>query len=87
MANLNRFNIVMRSDSDVWELEDSPNGKYIKFDDIKDYLPSASHNTTNGKIKPCSNKECDLYNSTDSEGLNCTGFFTHSIKECENYSA
>ena len=36
MKNLNRFNIVMRSDSDVYELEDSPTGKYVKVSDVEE---------------------------------------------------
>lgn len=33
----------MRSDSDVWEIEDSPDGQFVKFDDIKEFLKTA-HN-------------------------------------------
>jgi hypothetical protein len=33
----------MRSDSDVWEIEDSPQGQFVKFDDVMEFLkPTAN---------------------------------------------
>ena len=40
MSNLKRYDLVLCSDSDVWEVMDSPAGRYVKFDDIKDLRSS-----------------------------------------------
>lgn len=37
---------------DFIEIED-PKGEWVKFDDIKDFLPSTSNNTQSEEIKPC----------------------------------
>jgi len=46
MANLKRYDVVEYDEETMntcWEVE-SEDGEYVKFDDIKEYLPSASHN-------------------------------------------
>lgn len=48
---------------------------------------SASDNTTNGKIKPCSNKECGYYDIADREGCNCAAFHPERVEYCHNYRA
>jgi hypothetical protein len=49
MANLKRYDILLCSDSDTFEEVDTPTGKYVKFADIKEFLPT----THNKQSAPC----------------------------------
>jgi hypothetical protein len=53
MSNLTRYNVVMRSDSAFWEIEDSPQGQFVKFDDIMEFLKPTT-NTGSPKLATCS---------------------------------
>lgn len=48
MANLKRYDYEC-VDWDRHEMVKCDDGEYVKFDDIKEYLPSASHNTSSPK--------------------------------------
>jgi hypothetical protein len=56
--------------------------------DTKVGTPSASHNRTQAKIKPCQNKECKMYSFVD-DGTNCAYFKWSEIVEgqCNDYRA
>jgi len=45
MANLKRYSIVMRSDSDVYEIEDSPTGEWVKFADTLEGVRERAYNS------------------------------------------
>jgi len=47
-----------------------------------------STNTTNGKIKPCSNKECTSYDNHNDKGNNCMSYHFHEMEDhCPDYRA
>lgn len=46
-----------------------------------------SPNTTNGEIKPCSNKECENYDDLSDEGDACRIYDISEHKLCSDYRA
>ena len=79
MANLKRYTMVVRRDEKGYAspaLKIRQKGEVVKFEDIKEYLPSASHNTDIPKCKTC--KHADK----SSRESNCIHNYTAGTKGC-----
>jgi hypothetical protein len=81
MSNLKRYG-ERQNKFCIEQLLPCIDGEYVKFDDIKEFLPTDKQ-LVKGKINPCGNMVCE-YHAVDSIS-GCLTFDINGISLCESY--